>query len=245
MKVSIITVTYNSAGTLVNNLRSVADQSYPDIEHIVIDGSSRDGTPEILKQQKKIKWISEPDKGIYDAMNKGIKMSTGEVVGILNADDVYAHDHVISAVVENLKQNKVDSVYGDVVFFDPAKPEKIKRHYKTAHWNPNKFTWGFMPPHPSFFVKREAFERYGYYKTDYQIAADYELLIRFLKVNKVSSFYMNEVLVKMQLGGASTRNLNSNFILNREILRACKENGLSTNYLKIYSKYFRKVFELF
>ena len=247
MKISLLTVSYNSASTIGDTIQSVIAQDYPDIEYIIVDGNSNDGTQEIIQsyQHKVSKWISEPDQGIYEAMNKAIKLATGDVVGIINSDDFYADNNVLSKVAEKLNEASVDAVYGDLVYVDPNNLKRVVRKYSSRNWKPEKFAWGFMPAHPTFFVKRSCYEKAGLFKTDYKIAADYEMLIRLLYVHRVTHAYIPENLVVMRKGGVSSNGINSNIILNREILRACLENGISTNYVKIYSKYFRKVFELF
>jgi glycosyltransferase involved in cell wall biosynthesis len=181
---------------------------------------------------------------MYDAINKGIKMAGGEVIGILNSDDYYASSDVLSQVVHAMQQKQVDCIIGDIVFIDAENPDKVTRTYRADHWKPSKFVWGFMPPHPSVFLKKSCYNRYGLYKTDYQIAADYELLIRMLKVHQVPFHYLPFTMVNMRPGGKSTKNWKSNVVLNREIRRGCRENGLYTNYAMIYSKYWRKLLEL-
>ncbi|HBH23372.1 MAG TPA: glycosyl transferase [Cytophagales bacterium] len=249
MKISIITVTYNSEQYIEHALQSVQEQDYPDIEHIVVDGDSKDNTVKVINKyaantNRPVKYISEPDKGIYDAMNKGIRMATGEAIGILNSDDFYAHKEVISRVANIYKNENTQVVIGDIVFVKPTNLNRVVRNYSAKKWHPGKFAWGYMPAHPSCFIKKKCFEKYGDYKTDYQIAADYELLIRFLQVHRLPYHYMPEVVVKMRIGGASTKNWKSNVILNEEIIRGCRENGMPTNRIKVYSKYFKKVFEL-
>lgn len=246
MKVSIITVTYNAAATIRDTIESVLAQDYPNIEHIIIDGASKDNTAEIVQSygDRIARFVSEPDRGMYDGMNKGIKLATGDAIAILNADDVYLNSHVISTIVEHFQQQQVDSVFADLVYVKHDEPDKIVRYYSSAHFHPDKFAYGWMPAHPTFVVKRWAFDRYGFFKTDYKIAADYELLIRFLAIHQMSYHYIPQVLVKMRTGGASTANLSSNWILNREIVRGCLENGIQTNMTKVLSKYFVKVFQL-
>lgn len=246
MKVSIITVTYNAAATIRDTIESVLAQDYPNIEHIIIDGASKDNTVEIVQSygDRIARFVSEPDRGMYDGMNKGIKLATGDAIAILNADDVYLNSHVISTIVEHFQQQQVDSVFADLVYVKHDEPDKIVRYYSSAHFHPEKFAYGWMPAHPTFVVKRWAFDRYGFFKTDYKIAADYELLIRFLAIHQMSYHYIPQVLVKMRTGGASTANLSSNWILNREIVRGCLENGIQTNMTKVLSKYFVKVFQL-
>lgn len=246
MKISIITVAYNAEHTIRDAIESVWTQDYSDKEYIVIDGDSGDNTAEIIRncETKISRWVSEPDEGIYDAMNKGIAMATGEVIGMINADDFYADEGVLSKVMREFEDPDVDAVFGDIVFLSKDNLEKTVRTYSSKRWHPGKFAWGYMPAHPSFFVRRKYYDRLGGFKTDYQIAADYELLIRFLYVHKLRYRYIPQKLVKMRTGGASTRNLKSNIILNREIIRGCRENGVRTNVAMVYSKYFRKIFEL-
>lgn len=247
MKVSLLTVCYNSAGTVADSIKSVRSQDYKDVEYIIVDGNSNDGTKEIIKANNDLidKWISEPDKGIYDAMNKAIKMATGEVVGILNSDDFYSSSNVISQVAKAFNDSTVDAVFGDLVFVDPNNLKKVVRRYSSAKWSPEKFARGFMPAHPTFFVRRKYYEQIGLFKTDYKIAADYELLIRFLYVHKLKYKYLPLNMVTMRKGGVSSRGIRSNIILNDEIIRGCRENGINTSVFKVYPKYFTKLFELF
>lgn len=246
VKVSIITVVYNNAYTITNAIESVLSQDYSNIEYIVIDGQSTDGTVEKIISYKQYitHFISEPDKGIYDAMNKGLKLATGDIVGILNSDDFYARDTIISEVISEFQKKEVDLVFGDIVYVKPNNLDKITRYYSSANFNPEKFAWGWMPAHPSCFLKREVYEKYGYFKTDYKIAADYEILTRFMAKHKIPYAYIPKVFVKMRTGGVSTANLKSNLILNQEIVRACRENGINTNLYKVFLKYFTKVFQL-
>ena len=246
LTVSIITATFNSSSTIADCIKSVASQTYPHIEHIIIDGGSTDGALDIIKKysDRIAYWISEPDKGIYDAMNKGIKLASGDIVGILNSDDFYANNDVISSVVKEFEAKNVDSVFADLVFITREEPQKIVRYYNSSHFNPKRFNYGWMPAHPTFFVKRNIYERYGLFKTDYKIASDYELLTRFLAKYKISYSYIPKVIIKMRTGGLSTKSLKSNWILNKEIVRACAENGIKTNIFKVYSKYFTKFLQL-
>lgn len=245
MKFSIITVTYNSSATINDCLTSILQQTLP-AEHIIVDGASSDNTLDIVRQiSPGSKILSEQDKGIYDAMNKGIRMSEGDVVGILNSDDLYAHNHVLEKVAAVFADRSVDVLFADLVYVRPTNLNRVVRYYSGSGFTPDKFAWGLMPPHPTFFVRRTLYERYGLFRTDYQIAADFELTARFLARYRVRYAYLPEVIVRMRTGGVSTRNLRSNWILNREILQACAENGISTNILKVYSKYFRKVAQLF
>ncbi|MBT1705343.1 glycosyltransferase family 2 protein [Chryseosolibacter indicus] len=246
MKVSLITVSYNSAATIEDTIKSVVSQDYKDIEYIIVDGKSKDNTVNIIKSYDSniSKWISEPDKGIYDAMNKGLKMTSGEVVGMLNSDDYYFDNHIISKVADAFEDPSVDAVFGNLIVVDPDRLDKIVRLYSAKKWHPEKFAKGFMPPHPTFFVRRKYYEQFGLFKTDYKIASDYELLIRFLYVHKLKYKYLPFTMVVMRQGGVSSSGIKSNIILNKEIKRACLENGLKTNLPLIYMKYFTKVFEL-
>lgn len=244
MKVTIITVTYNSAATLKDTLESVKAQDYPNIEHILVDGASKDDTVKIIQAYPHVaKYISEKDRGLYDAINKGILMSTGDVIGILNSDDFFPHARVISNMVKIFEQRPVDAVFGDVAYVNPGNLRRVVRHYSSKKFHPRKFAFGFMPAHPSFYVKRRFYEEYGLYKVDYKIAADYELLMRFMHSNKLTYAYNPEVMVYMRTGGVSNKNILSRYVINKEILRACRENGVNTNMFVISLKYFSKVFE--
>lgn len=246
MKISIITVCYNAENTIAGTIQSVLSQTYDNVEYIIIDGASTDKTVDIITQYKdKLScFITEPDKGIYDAMNKGISKATGDIVGILNADDFYMDEDVLFTVAKIFREQKVDSVFADLVYVRPENLDKTVRFYSSKDFRPEKFAYGWMPAHPTFFVKRSIYEKYGLFKTDYRIAADYELLVRFLYRYRITYSYLNKVLIKMRTGGVSTKNLKSNWILNKEIVRACYENGIKTNMLKISFKYIKKIFEL-
>lgn len=249
MKVSLITVTYNSASTLRDTLNSVLSQTYPNIEYIIIDGDSKDDTVGIIKGHEskfngRMRWISEPDKGLYDAMNKGIRMAIGDIVGIINSDDFYHRIDVISKVAEAFQEDGIEVVYGDVRFVNPDNLDKTVRYYSSRNFSTGRFRYGFMPAHPTFFTYRRYFEEFGYYKTDYKIAADYELLIRFLYTHKLKSKYLPLDFMKMRTGGASTASIKSNILLNKEIVRACRENGIWTCMPLLFLKYFIKIFEL-
>ncbi|MCI1647907.1 MAG: glycosyltransferase [Bacteroides sp.] len=249
MKISIITVTFNSAQTLTDTILSVLLQSCINIEYIIVDGSSTDNTIDIIREYEskfggRLKWITEKDTGLYDAMNKGIRMATGDIVGIINSDDFYHRDDVIAKVVEAFHNEEVQAVYGDVRFVNPNNLDKTVRYYSSRIFSPKLFRFGFMPAHPTFFTYRKYFEEFGYYKTDYKIAADFELLVRFLYVHRLNTKYLPFDFMKMRTGGKSTASFNSNFILNKEIVRACKENDLFTSMPLLFFKYIIKVFEL-
>ncbi len=244
MKVSIVTPAYNSAATIVDTIRSVNAQDYEHIEHIIVDGASKDNTLELIRQfAAEAIVISEPDRGLYDAINKGISKASGDIVGILNSDDFFPNTNRITKIVRAFQQTAADSVFGDVVFVLPQDTQKAVRYYSSARFTPKKFAWGYMPAHPSFYLKREFYETYGTYKIDYKIAADYELLIRMLYTQQLSHSYIPEPIVYMRAGGVSNASIKSRYVLNKEIARACSENGISTNMLKLSLKYFNKVFE--
>jgi glycosyltransferase involved in cell wall biosynthesis len=246
MRISIITATYNSASTIRDTLESVNAQTYPDIEHIIVDGASKDNTLDLVKKYgKRVSLIiSEPDKGIYDAMNKGIKAATGDVIGILNSDDFFTSDDVISAIVFAFENNDIDAVYGDVHYVNPENLNKCVRYYSSAVFKPSLFKFGLMPAHPSFYVKRSCYEKYGVYSLDYQIASDFDLLIRFLYTHKIKYRYLKKDFVTMRIGGESTKNLNNRMLLNKEDLKACRKYGITTNMFMIMFKYVYKIFEL-
>lgn len=249
MKISIITVCYNSSLTIQDTIQSVLFQTYSDIEYIVIDGLSNDDTVDIVKQYEpqfngRMRWVSEKDKGLYDAMNKGIKMATGDIVGIINSDDFYHRDDAIEKVAQAFGDKRVQATFSDVRFVNPDNLNKTIRYYSSKNFSPPKFRLGFMPAHPTFFTYKIFFEEFGYYKMSYRIAADYELLIRFLYVNRLKSRYIPFDFMKMRTGGVSTASVKSNLLLNKEIVRACRENGIRTCMPLLFLKYFVKIFEL-
>ena len=243
MKISIITVCFNSYKTIEQTIVSVLSQKYPNIEYIIIDGGSVDGTLEIIKKYscKIDKIISEPDSGMYDALNKGIKSATGDIVGILNSDDEYTSEYVIQKVIDRFNTSfNIDAVFGDVRFI---KNSITTRYYRANNWKPSCFKYGNMPPHPTFFCKKKYFGELGDYKTNYRIAGDFELLLRFIFINKIKYEYIPLCMVNMKVGGLSTSGLKSLFRINYEILNAFEENKLRTNYIYLYSRYFKKVFQ--
>ena len=212
MKISIITVVYNRAATIERAIRSVLGQSYTNIEYIIVDGASKDGTTAIIQQYKdRVHTIvCEKDNGMYDALNKGIRLATGDVVGILHADDEFANDQVLATIASRFTANvEVEAVYGDVGFVRKDQDDKIVRYYSSAIFRTKLFTWGFMPAHPTFFCYRRFFETFGYYRTDLQIAADFDLLLRFLRKHQLYAVYIPEMLVKMNMGGKSTNGISS------------------------------------
>lgn len=250
MKISVVTVTFNSDKTIRDTIESVLKQVYSDYEYLVIDGGSKDKTVDIIKEYEpkfggRMKWISEKDKGMYDGINKGIRMATGDVVGIINSDDFYHRTDIFDIINKIFEEDKnIQAIYGDVRFVHPENLEKTVRYYSCKHWKPWRFRFGFMPAHPTFFTYKENFEKYGYYQYDYHIAADYELLIRHLYTNCVPAKYVPLDFMKMRTGGRSTNGWKANVLLNKEIVRACKENGIWTCLPLLFLKYFVKVFEL-
>ena len=246
MRISIITATFNSSVHVADCVKSVNNQTYHDIEHIIVDGASKDNTLEIVNgiPNRVEKIISEPDKGIYDAMNKGIQAATGDVIGILNSDDFFTSDDVIQTVVDSFKNNDIDALYGDVHFVSPDNLSKSVRYYSSSVFKPSLFRCGFMPAHPSFYMKKECYDKYGLYALDYKIASDYDLLIRYLYKEKIKYKYIKKDFVTMRTGGVSTENFNSRVTLNKEIVRACRKYGIYTNLFMLSLKYLYKIFEL-
>lgn len=246
MKISIITATYNSEAHIADCIKSVNNQTYNNIEHIIIDGASKDTTLEIINStpNRITNVISEPDKGIYDAMNKGIRAATGDIIGILNSDDFFTSDNIIETVVDNFKIHSIDALYGDIHFVNPDDLSKTVRYYSSAIFKPSLFRFGFMPAHPSFYMKKECYDKYGLYALDYKIASDYDLLIRYLYKERINYKYLKKDFVTMRTGGVSTENFNSRVTLNREIVRACKKYGIKTNMFLLSFKYLYKIFEL-
>lgn len=250
MKISLVTITYNSEKTLADTIQSVLEQTYPDIEYIVVDGASKDKTVSIIQQyaplfEGRMKWISEPDKGLYDAMNKGIQMATGDVIGILNSDDFFTSKEVLAKVAEAFKKvTKLDAVYGDVHFVNPTNLNKCVRYYSSKIFKRNLMRLGFMPAHPSFYLRRECFEKYGLYKTDYKIAADFEFLLRVIFKNNIHTQYLPIDMVTMRTGGASTSGIKSHIRIMKEHLRAFRENNIYTNVILLSLRYFYKIYEV-
>jgi glycosyltransferase involved in cell wall biosynthesis len=247
MKISLITVTYNSEFTIRDTIKSVLTQTC-DVEYIIVDGLSTDKTISIIKEFEpqfngRMKWVSECDLGIYDAMNKGIKMSTGDIIGILNSDDFFTSNIVLATVAKSFENSHIDAVYGDVHFVSAKNLNKCVRYYSSKIFKRPLMKFGMMPAHPSFYVKRNLFERLGFYKTDYKICADFDLLLRFIYINKISILYLPIDMVTMRLGGASTNGLNSHLQIMREHLRSFKENGLRGNVILLSIRYLFKIFE--
>ena len=246
MKVSLITVAWNNASVIETCLQSVANQSYGDIEYIVIDGNSSDGTQDKVKEYSHIvsHFISEPDMGSYDAMNKGVQLASGDVIGLINSDDMLAGDGVIGRVVDEFQKKDCDSIFGDVVYVEEEDLDKVVRYFPGKGFRPEKMKQGFMPPHPSFNVKRELYEKYGLYDTSFDICADFELMVRLFIKEGISYSYIPQTLVKMRTGGASTSGIKSNIKINQEMLRSLRLYVISSNYPLLYSRYLSKVFQL-
>ncbi len=247
MKVSIITVSLNSCETIEDSIQSVLNQKYKNIEYIIIDGGSSDGTVEIIKkfQDKIAKWVSEYDKGIYHALNKGIGLATGDIIGFLHADDVYAHNLVIDLIVSRMMNYDTESCYGDLLYVHKKDINKTIRYWKSCPYHEGLFKKGWMPPHPTFFVRRKIYDRYGYFNTEFKIAADYELMLRFLEKNKISTCYLPGVLIKMRTGGESNRSLKNLIIKSSEDYRAWNVNKLNGGFYTIALKNLSKISQFF
>jgi glycosyltransferase involved in cell wall biosynthesis len=247
LKVSIITVVYNSVNTIEKTIQSVLAQSHKNIEYIIIDAKSTDGTLEIIKKyEPQIQVIvSEPDSGFYEGLNKGIKLASGNIIGCLNADDRFSNTNIIEKIVAVFSQNlSLESIIGDIAFANQQ--NKISRYYSGSKFNINLFQWGVMPPHPSFYCKKSVFNRLGLYNENFKIAGDFELMLRFLWKNKISYQYVPLLMVYMRKGGKSTSSIFTNlFVINPEVINACKLNGLKTHLVKISMKYFLKINQFF
>lgn len=243
MKISIITVAYNSRDTISSAIDSVLSQKYGDIEYIIIDGASSDGTVDIVKKygEKLSKFISEPDKGIYDAMNKGIKLVSGDIVGILNSDDMYANDTVLSEVAKTFESTGADAVYGDLVYVDNDDTNKVVRYWKSGEYTTGGFRNGWHPAHPAFFVKRRVYEKYGMFDTSFDISSDFELMLRFLEKYRIKAAYLPKVLIRMRLGGASNRAVGNILKGNFNVLRAFWKNGVPVTPFYTVRRIMRKL----
>ena len=250
MKISLITVTYHSEKTLADTLESVLAQTYEDVEYLVVDGSSKDGTLDILRAYEprfggRMRWLSEPDGGIYDAMNKGIRMATGDVVGLLNSDDFFASAEVLERVAAALSADaSLDGVYGDVRYVDPADTRRTVRHYSSASFTRKKLVYGLMPAHPSFYARRACFEKYGLYDTRYRISADYDMFVRLIWKGDVRLQYLPFDFVDMRSGGASSAGLKVHRTIMREHLRIAREHGMPSGFFRQSLRYFGKISDL-
>jgi glycosyltransferase involved in cell wall biosynthesis len=228
MKFSIITVSFNSLNTIADTVHSISTQSYPDIEYLVIDGASADGTLKLLNSlNDKIDiLISEADDGIYDAMNKGIGMASGDVIGILNSDDIYADELVLSDVAKLFENPEIDAVYADLVYVEKNDTNKVKRKWISGKYTQGDFRKGWMPPHPTFFVRKSVYEKYGKFNLDFISAADYELMLRFIHKHQIKIAYLPRVIIKMRMGGQSNVTIKNRLKANREDQKAWEINGL-------------------
>ena len=245
--ISIITAVYNNKEFIEDAINSVLTQSYPNIEYVVIDGGSTDGTLDIIKKyDKKIsKWISEPDSGIYDALNKGIKLSTGDIIGFLHSDDIFADYNVIEKIAGKFNLANVDAVYSDLVYVSKSNTNKIIRCWKTGKFLEKSLKFGWMPPHPTLFVRRSLYETHGLFDIGLKIASDYDMTLRLLKNNSGSIVYLNEVLVKMRLGGRSNKSLKNILRKSSEDYKALKKNNFSFPAFTLLLKNIRKLKQFF
>jgi glycosyltransferase involved in cell wall biosynthesis len=247
LKVSIITITYNSEATLKDTIESVINQSYPNIEYIIVDGKSTDNTLSIIDTYKdKIsKVVSEKDNGLYDALNKGIAMATGDLIGIIHSDDFYTNNLVIEKIVKTIEDNNADAAYTDLYYVDKDDTSKIFRKWKSGNYKYGMFLNGWMPPHPTFFAKRSCYEKFGSFNLNLVSAADYELMLRFIHKHKIKLAYLPEFIIKMRTGGKSNVSLKNRIRANKEDGKAWKINGLSPHLFTLYLKPLRKIIQLF
>ncbi len=228
MRLSVVTAVLNRIDTLQACLESVAGQTHPEVEHVLIDGGSTDGSVELLQRwaDRLGHFVSEPDRGLYDAVNKGVAAATGDAIGILGADDVYATPATLAHVAQALERTGADSCYGDLLYVSASDPARVIRTWISGDYRPGAFRRGWMPPHPTFFVRREVYQRFGLYDTRFRIAADYELMLRLLERERITTCYLPEVVVRMRLGGTSNRGLRQLVRKSREDLRAWRQNGM-------------------
>jgi len=248
MKITIITVTYNSARTLTRAIRSVERQNYPDVEYIIVDGESADTTLNIIKehvaQYSNIRYISEPDNGIYDAINKGIEIATGDIIGILNSDDELVNCHILTDIVQRMTEDDADILYGDLVYckYDAIEhnPPRVIRYWKSNPFNEKDLRKGWMPPHPTLYCRKEVFHKVGKYRTDFRISADYEFTLRAFSQPEFQKIYMPEVIVKMETGGISNRDMRSIWLKMKEDQRVIQLHGLNPLITLLY-KNLRKI----
>ena len=231
MKISIITTTYNSAKTVEDTFQSILRQTYSDIESIVVDGDSKDGTLELIKKYEalfegRMYYISEPDKGIYDAMNKGIRMATGDVIGILNSDDMFYDSHVVENIVQAFEKQHTDAVFGNLYFVKENDLDSIVRTWKGSPYYPKAFQRGWHPAHPTFYARKEIYECLGGFDISFDVSADFELMLRFIEKNHISTYYLDRYFVKMRMGGESTGSISKIIKGNKNVLRAFRKNGI-------------------
>lgn len=246
MKISIVTVVFNRKEQISNAIKSVQGQTYKDLEQVIVDGGSTDGTMEIIRDLSlpNTKIISEKDDGIYDAINKGIRNSSGDIIGIMHSDDQYSNDNVLKDIVELFDVHDVDAIYGDIAYINWKNPTKVLRYFSSEKYLQKGILNGWIPAHTSIFFKKDVFEKYGFYKTDYRIASDVDFIIRVFFVNRIRTFYYKKLLIYMGVGGVSTSSIRNKIILNLEFFRALKDNEIKFSYIKILSRYFYKLLEL-
>lgn len=247
VKISIITVVFNNEKTIEDTILSLEMQTHLDIEHIVVDGASTDSTMSVVKRHlgKIAKLVSEPDEGIFDAMNKGLRLATGEVIAFLNADDIYAHNSVLEQVASVFCDPLVDACYANLVYVDPVDLNKVVRFWKSQDFKPGLFQKGWVPAHPTFFARKKVYEEYGGYDVTYPLAADFELMLRFLECARIKSVFIPQVFVKMRLGGVSNNSVPNIFRQNIEIYRAYKKNNVPISPFFIFSKIFTKLSQFY
>ena len=249
MKISVITTTYNSALTLRDTIESILSQRFHHIEYIVVDGGSTDGTLDIIRQYEprfagRLRWVSEADNGLYDAMNKGFALATGDVIGILNSDDVLYDSQVLSSVAQAFHDHTVDCVFGDLLYVHPADLNKVVREWKGSPYQPGGFVKGWHPAHPTFYVRRKFFEQYGGFDLTLDISADFEMMLRYLAIHKLRSRYIPRYMVKMRMGGVSNGSLTNIIKGNRNIVRAFRKNGIQVSPFYIPRRLTGKVFTM-
>ena len=250
MKISIITATYNSAATLPDTFESILRQAYTDYEYIVVDGASKDRTVDIIREYEsqfdgRLKWISELDKGIYDAMNKGIEMATGDIVGILNSDDFFTSNDVLKRVAEEFESNStLDAIYGDIHFVKDEDLTKCTRYYSSAYFRPSMLRFGFMPAHPSFYVRKSVYQKYGLYDLQFRTSSDFEMMVRLFGRNKINAKYIPMDFVTMRAGGESTAGIEAKKKVNRDITASLKKHGIFTCQAFQWVRYMWKAIEL-
>jgi glycosyltransferase involved in cell wall biosynthesis len=247
LKISIITVTYNSAATIGQTILSVINQTYPDIEYIIVDGKSTDNTLQIVEKYKGriAKVISEADKGLYDALNKGIDIASGDVIGILHSDDFYIDNNVIQKYADTFVKNASDAVYSDLYYVDKNNTDKVIRRWKSGENKVHSFINGWMPPHPTFFVKKEIYQKFGKFNLEFKSAADYELMLRFIQKFRISISYLPEYTIKMRMGGKSNVSVQNRINANLEDRKAWEINGLKPRFYTLYLKPLRKILQFF
>lgn len=249
MKISIITATYNSGNTVRDTIESVLRQTYMNYEYIIKDGGSKDNTLDIVNEYTpkfgdKLKVISAPDQGIYDAMNVGVQTATGDVIGILNSDDFYTSDDALQVIADIFAKNDIDATYGDIHFVNDNDLSKCVRYYSSAIFKRPLMRFGLMPAHPSLYCKKSVYDQYGCFDTSYRIAADFENLLRLIYIHKIKTLYIPKDFVTMRTGGASTAGFESRRKIMREHLRAMKKNGVYSNFFLLSLRYFYKIFEV-